>query len=81
MKLKAEYLKDLDIEKKTEFLSLFRDSNNWLAENYSKLSIDSWSREYLGHVNIKNKRIIRRQNAHILYEGLHKKVQFLSCFL
>lgn len=77
MKLKAEYLKDLDIEKKTEFLSLFRDSNNWLAENYSKLSIDSWSREYLGHVNIKNQRIIRRQNAHILYEGLHKKVQFL----
>lgn len=47
MELKKEYLLDLDKEKKTRFLSMFGESNLWLAENYSGLSIDPWSKEYL----------------------------------
>lgn len=77
MKLKAEYLIDHDEMKKPEFLKMFAESNSWLAENYSGLSIDSWSKEYLSTVDIKRQREVRRYNAHVLYDGLKDKVQFM----
>ena len=77
MELKTEYLKDLDSLKKPRFLQMFADSNHWLAKHYSGLSIDSWSRMYLSSINIEKQRETRRQNAHVLYEGLKSKVQFL----
>ncbi len=77
MELKFEYLEDLDDNKKPKFLSMFEKSNHWLAEHYSGLSIDSWSREYIKHVDLERQRKIRRKNAHVLYEGLKGKVQFL----
>lgn len=77
MEMKAEYLQDFDESKKKEFLQLFGESNEWLAANYSGLSIDSWSKEYLLHVDVEKQRKIRRQNAHVLYEGLKGKVSFL----
>lgn len=77
MELKKEYLLDLDKEKKTRFLSMFEESNLWLAENYSGLSIDPWSKEYLSTVDVEEQRQIRRRNAKVLYEGLEKKAQFL----
>lgn len=77
MKLKAEYLCDHDELKKPKFLRMFGESNSWLAENYSGLSIDQWSREYLSKVDIQRQREIRCSNAHILYNGLKDTVQFM----
>ena len=77
MKLKAEYLIDHDELKKPEFLRMFGESNSWLAENYSGLSIDSWSKEYLSTVDIQRQREVRCSNAQVLYGGLKGKVQFL----
>lgn len=77
MDLKTRYLQDLDECKKPKFLQMFAASNEWLADNYSGLSIDSWSREYLNCVNAEEQRGIRRRNAHVLYENLDGKVQFL----
>lgn len=77
MNLKSEYLADHDELKKPEFLRMFGESNKWLAENYSGLAIDSWSREYLSTVDIPGQREIRRSNARVLYDGLKDKVQFM----
>ncbi len=77
MKLKAEYLIDHDEKKKPEFLRMFGESNSWLAENYSGLSIDSWSKEYMSTVDIQKQRAVRCSNAHVLYDGLKDEVQFM----
>ena len=77
MELKTEYLEDLDAEKKPKFLKMFGESNHWLAENYSGLSIDPWSRAYIKHADIEKQKRIRRENAKTLYEGLKGKVQFM----
>ena len=77
MEKKTEYLSDLDEQKKLQFLTLFSDSNQWLAEHYSDLTIDLWSKEYLLHVDTEEQKKIRRINAHLLYEGLKNKVEFL----
>jgi len=77
MKLKAEYLVDHDELKKHKFLQMFGESNKWLAENYSGLAIDPWSREYLSTVDIQRQREVRRSNAHVLYDGLKDKAQFM----
>lgn len=77
MTLKSEYLFDHDEEKKPRFLSMFDESNHWLAEHYSGLLIDSWSRDYLSHVDIEGQRRIRRENAKVIYEGLKGKAQFM----
>ena len=77
MELKTEYLGELKAEKKGHFLQMFGESNHWLAENYSGLSIDSFSRAYLERVNVEEQSRIRRKNAKVLYEGLTGKVQFM----
>lgn len=77
MELKTEYLEELKAEKKERFLQMFGDSNHWLAENYSGLSIDSFSRAYLERVNVDEQIRIRRENAKVLYEGLTGIVQFM----
>ena len=77
MELKTQYLVDGDEDKKAEYLSLFRKSNEWLANNYSGLGMDHYSREYLTSVDIERHKEIRRRNARILYEGLQGKVDFL----
>ena len=77
MELKTEYLKELQEEKKAWFLQMFGNSNHWLAENYSGLLIDSYSKNYLEHVDVEKQRRIRRENAKTLYDGLSNKVQFM----
>ena len=77
MKLKTEYLKTPNTEKKERFLRMFGECNHWLAENYSGLAIDSFSRDYLERVDVEKQRRIRRENAKSLYEGLEGKVQFM----
>lgn len=77
MHLKTEYLFDLDKEKKSKFVSLFSESNRWLTEHYSGLSIDPWSREFLSHVDMEKQREKRRENARVIYEGLKGKTQFM----
>jgi len=77
MELKREYLENPEPGKKPVFLSMFGESNHWLAEHYSGLSIDPWSREFLSRVDVKKQRDRRRDNAGVLYEGLRGKVQFM----
>ena len=77
MKLKTEYFNDLDEEKKQKFLSMFGESNHWLSTNYSNLNIDEESRDFLANVDMETQKEVRRRNAHILYEGLRGKVEFL----
>lgn len=77
MNLKSTYLNDFDEDKKTEFLLTFKKSNAWLAENYSELGIDLYSKTYISCVDVLKQREIRRKNAHILYEGLKGRVEFL----
>ena len=77
MSLKAEYLDDLDPQKKSLFLSAFAESNEWLANNYSGLGIDDHSKEFILNADVKKQREIRRRNARVLYEGLRGKIDFL----
>jgi hypothetical protein len=70
MELKSIYLENGDESLKPRFLSLFKKANEWLAENYSGLSIDDESKEYLSKVNADEHYSIRRKNAVVLYEGL-----------
>lgn len=77
MHLKTEYLEDPSEDKKTQFLSMFLESNRYLSENYSGFAIDDWSKEYLAHADIEEQKRIRRKNAATLYEGLQGKIQFL----
>ena len=77
MELKTDYLENPQLGKKEKFLSMYGECNHWLAENYSGLTMDSWSREYLSHVNMEEQKRIRRRNAGVLYEGLEGKTKFL----
>lgn len=77
MKLKTEYLADLNEQKKRDFLTMFDHSNHWLAENYSGLVMDMESMEFLTHVDVEEQKKIRCRNAHVLYEELRDKVEFL----
>lgn len=76
MELKAAYL-DGAPTRKESFLSLYQESNEWLSNNYSNLSIDDYSREYLEHIDVEKQRSIRRSNAEVLYKELKGKVQFM----
>lgn len=77
MKLKAEYLEHLEEDKKQEYMAMFSDGNRWLNKNYTNMCIDSLSMCFLEHVDIEEQKKVRRENAHILYEGLKNKVEFL----
>lgn len=77
MTLKAKYLIDQDQKDKELFLSMFNNCNRWLADNYSELTIDEYSQKYIHHVNMEKQKEVRRRNAHFLYKGLQKKVDFL----
>lgn len=77
MKLKAEYLCDLDETKKSTFLDLFSQCNKWLAENYSLLKMDEQSKKMLFSWNIDEIRKVRKNNAKVLLEGL-KKLEFIN---
>ena len=77
MELKKKYLDSPEPEIKSIYLSLFRDNNLWLSKNYSSLSIDDFSRYYLGKIDFENQKKKRRDNANILYEGLKNKVKFI----
>lgn len=77
MELKRRYLLDGDSEKKAVYLSGFHESNEWIKENYSGLLIDNYSARYISSVDMEEQKSKRRRNAHILYEGLRGKVEFL----
>lgn len=79
MKLKKKYLSgDTSIEKQI-FLHMFAESNEWLSNNYSNLSIDEYSKQMLLNTDYHNHRNIRINNARILYDGLknHSNIKFL----
>lgn len=77
MRLKKQYLTDGDISKKPEFLSKFELANTWLANNYSELGIDDYSKEYLAHLDMDKHKEARRKNAAFLYKNLSGKINFL----
>lgn len=77
MKMKQLYLAgDKDVDKAV-FLTLFSKSNKWLADNYSGLAIDTYSKKYLLSVDYQKQKEIRTNNAKILYEGL-KNNQYID---
>lgn len=57
--------------KKAEFLSEFSEANEWLAKNYSGLTIDSESYSFIHSVCMDTDMETRRKNAKVLYEGLN----------
>ncbi len=77
MRLKAEYLDDLNEDKKQKFLSMFVDGNNWLSDNYSGLTVDNESVQFLESVDMEKQKQARLRNARVLYDGLRDKVDFL----
>lgn len=77
MEMKTEYLENPIADNKKLYLKMFDESNRWLAENYSGYIIDSWSQHYLAHIDVEKQRLIRKQNAKVLYEGLEGAVQFM----
>ena len=79
MNLKSGYLSGEASINKDEFLHMYSETNEWLAENYSGLSIDDYSREYFKCVDFEVHRQQRIRNIRVLYEGLknHPNIEFL----
>lgn len=79
MTMKTQYLAGEKGINKQDFFRMFRDSNEWLANNYSGLSIDKRSKIYLDNVNYEADYIARVRNAHVLYAGIrnHPEIKFL----
>lgn len=77
MQLKSKYLSTDGGKNKQLFLSYFKESNDWLAQNYSERGIDCFSQEYISHINVEKERQIRRRNAHVLYSEIKEKDVFL----
>lgn len=70
MQMKARYLDGDGSVSKNAYLQMFSQSNHWLAEHYSGLTIDQYSLDYLRNVNHKAHSEVRKRNAEILYEEL-----------
>ena len=79
MTLKQRYLEGDNGVSKEEYLSIFSDTNKWLANNYSGLAIDEKSKEKLIHIDYAGHRKQRIENATYLYNGLndHPDIEFL----
>ena len=77
MSLKREYLKgdkNIDI-----FLKKFKSCNEWLEENYSGLTIDKYSADFLYNLDEAYIRLKRKKNAEALYLNLknNNDIKFL----
>jgi len=70
MRLKAQYLSDGDRKKKTQYMQLFAESNHWLVEHYSRLTMDEESQYMLSRWNLDKIRVRRRKNAQAIYKEL-----------
>lgn len=70
MQMKARYLDDDSAVNKNTYLQLFSQSNHWMAENYSGLTIDAYSEKFLLNADVKAHAKARRQNAKALYKAL-----------
>lgn len=70
MILKQKYLSGDKEIYKDQFLSMFSESNKWLANNYSCLKIDDESLKILNSIDWKDVYQRRCDNATILYGGL-----------
>ena len=79
MILKNRYIAGENSILKQEFLNMYKATNEWLAENYSGLSMDEYSKYYLKQIDYANHRQRRINNAKILYSGLknHSDIKFL----
>lgn len=79
MKDKAAFLDGDCRKKKADFLSEFSETNEWLANNYSGLSIDFESYSFILSVCMESDIGTRRKNAKVLYEGLknNRDITFL----
>lgn len=79
MKLKKSYLSGDSSIKKDDFLHMFIENNKWLSNNYSNLTIDEYSKQFLLNTDYLVHREIRINNALKLYEGLknHCDIKFM----
>lgn len=80
MKDKGAYLNgDADIDK-AKFLSAYGRVNNWLGENYSDMTIDSFSNKIVKTVEENKIKQQRIKNAQILYDGLKEQEEVSLLF-
>jgi hypothetical protein len=79
MKLKRSYLFEENAIEKSVFLRMFSEANEWLAEHYSGLSIDDYSKECIENVDYVEHQKKRFLNALVLYDGLkyHPDIEFM----
>ena len=76
MMLKSKYLETGNESLKPEFLSMFKEANEWLANNYSGLSIDEESEKILNCIDADKERSMRRNNAKAIYDGI-KEIDYI----
>lgn len=72
MRQKTDFLQSGNESKKDIYLRLFRESNEWLANNYSMTKIDNESLRMIGCWNIQEMKNKRRANAHFLHQEFSK---------
>ena len=79
MELKEKYLTGKEPIDKTQFLEDFAKSNSWLAENYTDLTIDRDSEQFLQMANQDEEKKQRIKNARRLYKEIKtgENVSFL----
>lgn len=79
MQMKSKYLSGDSSVEKNIFLHMFAESNEWLKNNYSNLTIDEYSKHFLLNTDYEVHRRKRIKNAQVLYEGLKKNsnIEFL----
>lgn len=80
MLLKQRYLEGKDDIGKQKYLQMYADANKWLAENFSGLSIDEYSKKYLHHINYVQHKNQRINNAKVLYRGLKNQMNIEFMF-
>lgn len=79
MNLKRDYISgNKDIDKRV-FLSAFSESNKWIANNYSNLTMDEESKDIFRKLDWSEIIDVRKRNAGILYSGLKNRssIKFL----
>lgn len=72
MCLKKKYIDAGNIGDKNKFLELYETTNNWFAKNYSNMSIDEQSMNYLESNQYEIVAKKRIENATVLYDALDR---------
>lgn len=70
MRLKYNYIYEIEDIDKNIFLNDFSESNKWIAKNYSQLAIDEETKNIFTKLDWQEVSEVRKRNAKVLYTGL-----------